>query len=91
MTIDSIDDVQLLDGQLVDGIASVTVRFVSQQSRHIYDGDGNEIMDDAAEKETVIDVWTFGEIHKSLIRTGSLSKHHLKAEMMISGTVRHIR
>ena len=50
---------QLLDGELVDGIASVTVRFVSQQSRHIYDGDGNEIMDDAAEKETVIDVWTF--------------------------------
>ena len=32
---------------------------MSQQSRHIYDGDGNEIMDDAAEKETVIDVWTF--------------------------------
>lgn len=59
LTIDSIDDVQLLDGELVDGIASVTVRFVSQQSRHIYDGDGNEIMDDAAEKETVIDVWTF--------------------------------
>lgn len=59
LTIDSIDDVQLLDGELVDGIASVTVRFVSQQSRHIYDSQGDEIIDDAADKESVIDVWTF--------------------------------
>ena len=59
LTIDQIDDVQLLDGELVDGIASVTVRFVSQQSRHVFDGDGNEIMDDAADKESIIDVWTF--------------------------------
>ena len=59
LTIDQINDVQLLDGELVDGIASVTVRFASQQSRHIFDGAGNEIMDDAADKESIIDVWTF--------------------------------
>lgn len=59
LTIDEIEDVQLLDGELVDGIASVTVRFVSKQSRHIFDGDGNEIIDDAADKESVIDIWTF--------------------------------
>ena len=59
LTIDEIEDVQLLDGELVDGIASVTVRFVSKQSRHIFDAEGNEIIDDAADKESVIDIWTF--------------------------------
>lgn len=59
LTIDEIEDVQLLDGELVDGIASVTVRFVSKQSRHIFDAEGNEIIDDAADKECVIDIWTF--------------------------------
>ena len=58
LTIDEIEDVQLLDGELVDGIASVTVRFVSKQSRHIFDAEGNEIIDDAAD-ESVIDIWTF--------------------------------
>ena len=59
LTVDSIDDVQLLDGELVDGIASVTVRFVSQQTRRLVDADGNEMVDDSADHEAVIDVWTF--------------------------------
>ena len=37
----------------------MTVRFVSKQSRHIFDADGNEIVDDGADKESVIDIWTF--------------------------------
>ena len=41
--IDEIEDVQILDGEMADGIASVTVRFVSKQTRRLFDGDGNEI------------------------------------------------
>ena len=59
LTIDSIDDVQLLDGELIDGVASVTVRLTSQQSRHVFDSKGDEIIDDSADKESVIDIWTF--------------------------------
>ena len=59
LVIDSIDDVQILDGELVDGIASVTVRFVSQQTRRLFDGDGNEIIDDDMSSDPVIDLWTF--------------------------------
>ena len=59
LTIDDIEDVQILDGELVDGMASVTVRFVSRQTRHLFDKDGNEIIDDGADNESMIDVWTF--------------------------------
>lgn len=59
LVIDQIDDVQILDGELVDGIASVNVRFVSQQTRRLFDAQGDEIIDDSSHNETVIDVWTF--------------------------------
>ena len=59
LTVDSIDDVQLLDGEVVEGVASVTVRFVSQQTRRLFDANGDEIVDDSADHEPVIDVWTF--------------------------------
>ena len=59
LVIDEIEDVQILDGEMADGIASVTVRFVSKQTRRLFDGDGNEIVDDASLNEAVIDVWTF--------------------------------
>jgi len=59
LVIDEIEDVQILDGEMADGIASVTVRFVSKQTRRLFDGDGNEIVDDASLNEAVVDVWTF--------------------------------
>lgn len=59
LVIDEIEDVQILDGEMADGIASVTVRFVSKQTRRLFDGEGNEIVDDASVNEAVIDVWTF--------------------------------
>lgn len=59
LVIDEIEDVQILDGEMADGIASVTVRFVSKQTRRLFDGEGNEIVDDASLNEAVIDVWTF--------------------------------
>lgn len=59
LIVDSIDDVQILDGSVTDGIASVTVRFVSQQTRRIFDMNGEEIIDESAENKPEIDVWTF--------------------------------
>ena len=59
LVIDSIDDVQILDGSVSDGIASVTVRFVSQQTRRIFDRNGDEIIDESADHQPEIDVWTF--------------------------------
>ena len=59
LVVDEIEDVQILDGEMADGIASVTVRFVSKQTRRLFDGEGNEIVDDASVNEAVIDVWTF--------------------------------
>ena len=59
LVVDQIDDVQIIGAELVDGIASVTVRFVSQQTKRLFDGNGNEIIDDDVTNEPVIDVWTF--------------------------------
>ena len=59
LVIESIDDVQILDGEVTDGIASVSVRFVSKQTRRLFDGNGDEIVDDSTHNEPVIDVWTF--------------------------------
>jgi len=59
LVIDSIDDIQILDGNVSDGIASVTVRIVSQQTRRIFDMNGDEIIDESADHQPEIDVWTF--------------------------------
>ena len=59
LVIDSIDDIQILDGNVSDGIASVTVRIVSQQTRRIFDMSGDEIIDESADHQPEIDVWTF--------------------------------
>ena len=59
LVIDSIDDIQILDGSVTEGIASVTVRIVSQQTRRIFDMNGDEIIDESADHQPEIDVWTF--------------------------------
>ena len=57
----SLDDVQLLNAELVDGIASVSVKFTSVQKRTYFDGSGNEIIDDEpnGDQETLTDIWVF--------------------------------
>ncbi|EHI48405.1 hypothetical protein HIMB100_00019890 [SAR116 cluster alpha proteobacterium HIMB100] len=59
ITVQSIDDVQLIDATVKDFIASVTVKFVSQQSRVVTDKDGQVIDDEAEEKATITDIWVF--------------------------------
>ena len=55
----SIDDVQLTDGQVVDNIASVTVTFVSTQTRTLTDRDGVVLEEDSTEFTELTDIWVF--------------------------------
>ena len=55
----SIDDVQLTDGQVVDNIASVTVTFVSTQTRTLTDRDGVVLEEDSIESTELTDIWVF--------------------------------
>jgi predicted lipid-binding transport protein (Tim44 family) len=55
----SIDDVQLTDGQVVDDIASVTVTFVSTQTRTLTDRDGVVLEEDSMESSELTDIWVF--------------------------------
>ena len=57
--IQSIDEASIADAELVDGIASVTVRFVSQQTRQYRSMTGDEIVDEAAPAGPIIDLWVF--------------------------------
>ena len=59
ITVHSIDDVQLIDATVKDFIASVTVKFVSQQSRVVKDKDGQVIEDESEEQATITDIWVF--------------------------------
>ena len=59
ITVHAIDDVQLIDATVKDFIASVTVKFVSQQSRVVKDKDGQVIEDDSEEQATITDIWIF--------------------------------
>jgi len=59
ITVQSIDDVQLVDTSVKDFIASVTVKFVSQQSRVVTDKDGQVIDDETEEQATITDIWVF--------------------------------
>lgn len=55
----SIDDVQLTDGQVVDNIASLTVTFVSTQTRTLTGRDGVVLEEDSVESAELTDIWVF--------------------------------
>ena len=59
ITVHSIDDVQLTDARVKDFIASVTVKFVSQQSRVVKNSGGDVIEDESEEQATITDIWVF--------------------------------
>ena len=59
ITVHAIDDVQLIDATVKDFVASVTVKFVSQQSRVVKDKDGQVIEDESEEQATITDIWIF--------------------------------
>ena len=59
ITIDEIEDVQLLDGEVVDNVASVTVQFVSLQTRLVTDKNGVVLEDESESKVKITDIWVF--------------------------------
>ena len=59
ITIEDISHVSILNAQVFDNIASVTVDFHSTQTRMITDEGGNVIEDDGTGKLELVDIWTF--------------------------------
>lgn len=72
-----INDIQLLDAEVSNGIASVTVKFNSVQTRLLTDANDIEIEDDSMSNESVDDIWVFERDIKSrdpnwkLVETGT--------------------
>jgi predicted lipid-binding transport protein (Tim44 family) len=59
ISVDDLQAVTLLDGEVVNGIASVTVRFVSVQTRRLTDSAGKLIDEESIEQEKMTDIWVF--------------------------------
>lgn len=55
----SIDDVQLTHGQVVENIASVTVTFITTQTRVLADSAGAVLEDESMESSSLTDIWVF--------------------------------
>ena len=55
----SIDDVQLTHGQVVEKIASVTVTFITTQTRRLTDSAGIVLEDESVEAASLTDIWVF--------------------------------
>jgi len=57
--IHEIEDVQLIDAEVSNNIASVSVKFVSKQSRTVTDKKG-ELLEEESENDILItDIWVF--------------------------------
>jgi predicted lipid-binding transport protein (Tim44 family) len=57
--IEDISHVSILNAQVFDNIASITVDFHSVQTRTITDEGGNVIEDEGTGKLELVDIWTF--------------------------------
>ena len=57
--IEEVSHVSILNAQISDNIASITVDFHSVQTRTITDDVGNVIEDDGTGKVELVDIWTF--------------------------------
>ena len=59
INIEKVNDIQLLDAEISDGIASVTVKFDTIQTRILTDSKDVEIEDDSFLSEQIEDIWIF--------------------------------
>ena len=55
----ALDDAAIVEAQAERRIARVTVRFVSEQVRHVRDASGQVVEGDSRHAERVVDLWTF--------------------------------
>lgn len=76
--IEKINDIQLLDAEVSDGVASVTVKYNSVQTRILNDANDVEIVDDSMSSESIEDIWIFERDIRSkdpnwkLVETGTV-------------------
>ncbi len=59
INIENVNDVQLLDAEISDGIATVTVKYDSIQSRILTDASDKVMKDDSISSEQIEDIWIF--------------------------------
>jgi len=57
--LEEIKEVSILNAQVVDNVAAVTVHFHSVQTRTLTDDDGNIVDEQDSGKRDVVDIWTF--------------------------------
>ena len=57
--VENVNDIQLLDAEISDGIATVNVKYDSIQSRILTDASNNIIGDDSISNEQIEDIWIF--------------------------------
>ena len=49
----------MLDSEIIEGIATVSVKYVTVQSRTLTDASDNIIDEDSVSSETIEDIWVF--------------------------------
>ena len=57
--VEKVKDVQLLDSEIIEGKATVSVKYVTVQSRTLTDASDNIIDEDSVSSETIEDIWVF--------------------------------
>ena len=57
--VENLNDIQLLDAEISDGIATVNVKYDSIQSRILTDASNNIIEDESISNEQIEDIWIF--------------------------------
>ena len=57
--VENVNDIQLLDAEISDGIATVNVKYDSIQSRILTDASNNIIEDESISNEQIEDIWVF--------------------------------
>lgn len=59
IVLEDIKEASILNAQVVDNVASITVHFHSVQTRTLMDDDGNTLDEQDSGKRDVVDIWTF--------------------------------
>jgi len=57
--LENLSEVQIIDAGVFDNVASVTVRYISTQTRTLTDDEGQIIEDEDTGTRDLVDVWTF--------------------------------
>ncbi len=59
ISINSFEKIEVIDGQVENNISSVTVKYITNQTRTLLDKNSNLIEDESLENSKVTDIWIF--------------------------------